>query len=168
MSSELETRVVAIIEGRADQVGQPPPLMPLDDHFSAVKRAWSTINAAWPVSGRAIAAAHGYRTLPRRPPRLCGEGENNGVIAYDPDLPPEWRSFLACHGMTHPELRRRIDPYTHSDNWLQTALLLVPPAVVRTTRSGELLERAPCPRAITAAVVDLVHRADWISVGISG
>lgn len=160
--------MVAIIEGRADQVGQPQPLMSLDDHFSAVRRAWSTINAAWPVSGRAIAAALGYRTLPRRPPRTCGEAEHHGVIAYDPELPPEWRSFLACHGVTHPELRRRVDPYTHSDNWLQTALLLVPPAVARTTSRAEIIERAPCPRAITAAVVDLVRRADWGVVGVSG
>lgn len=168
MASDIEARVVSILAGAANAVGEPAPLLTLDQQFSMVRRAWAKLDAEWPLSGRAIAAGLGYQTLPKRPPRLCGEGENLGVIAYDPNLSDEWKSFMIAHGVTHPELRRRWDPHSHADNWVLSALLLVPPHVARTLAPWEIAERAPCPPRITWAAVTLVRAADRGAVSIFG
>lgn len=168
MASDIEARVVSILAGDADAVGELPPMLTLDQQFSMVKRAWAKLDAEWPLSGRAIAAGLGYQTLPKRPPRTCGEAENLGTIAYDPNLPSEWRSFMITHGVTHPELRRRWDPHSHADNWVLSALLLVPPGIIRTLSGWEVVERAPCPPRITQAAINLVRAADRGAVSIFG
>lgn len=163
MNSTITLNLRRLLAGDYDGMTDAPPLRSLESLESLARRIISGLQAGWHVPGRCIVAGLNYRLLPRRPPGTCGEAARAGVVAYDPTLPEEEQSVMCAHGAAHLVLDASHDAYNHSDVWVLTCLLLVPPAAARTTTPEELVELSRCPAWLALATRRLLLR--WGSRG---
>ena len=167
VNSTVTLNLRRLLEGRYDEMTEPPPSRHLESIESTARRLHAQIGAGLHVPGRLIVVGLGAELLPRRPPGTCGEAARNGIVAYDPTLDEYDQSVLCAHGAAHLALDRDGDPYTHSDVWLLTCLLLVPRAAVQTLAPWDLGLRSHCHPWIALAVRDLLLRWETPAVSAS-
>lgn len=160
---DLQRYVAAIFRGRYDQAETPAPSHDLD-HLEAMAAAAHAAarRPEWHSSPRVMAHELGYKTIPRAPPGLCGEGTRPGLIGYEWDADPRVRGLRVGHGLAHRVLDRASGDSNDADAWIVTGGILVPRWVVRCHDPASIAARAHAPAWFVELRISFVILTDAI------